>query len=219
MDQAPRLRLVATGGELTGYLARVYEQFKELAAASRHKDRIHALGWLPMEQANRWLAAAELGVVVDRPCAETRLGARNRLLYDAAARCPVVATRGTEVVAEMETAGALAAVPTGDAAALGRAIAELLNQSEKSRALAERSYTFCEQHYLFSRTSGPWLDFIVRPVRTGLNGAGEAADSPTRSAAHWIAHRMDLATRHTQPNEPESPPSSPLARLKRWFFG
>ncbi len=215
MDELAELHLVATGGELPGYLERVYGAFKTRVGASRHRDRMRPLGWHPLAEANRWLAAADLGLLTDRPCAETRLGSRNRLLYHAAARCPVVATRGTEIVADMEAAGVLVAVPRGDAKALGRAIVELLAAPDRAKALGRRAHDFCALHYVFHRTAQPWLDFLADPARSSIEPRLPDQEGATQSATATIAQYLDVKARRAEWRELASLREGPLARLRQ----
>jgi len=210
LERDERLHLVATGGELPGYLGRVYEEFLALARASRHAARIHPLGWLPLEDAHGWLRAADVGLMVDRPCAETRLGARNRLLFFAAARRPVVASRGTEVVANMAAAGALVDFPSGDAAAMARAILALLNDAEKSRLVGERSEIYCREHYLFSATTQSFSAFLANPRRVGA----APADGTTGEASTFVARFLDLERRAAEGEELRRYRAGRWARLK-----
>ncbi len=200
MDNDPRLRLVVTGAHLPGYLAEVHQDFVERARASRHGDRIHRLGWLELEQARRWMGAADLGLLCDRPCAETRLGARNRLLDLAAARCPMIATRGTEVVEEMEAGGALVAIEPCDAEALAGAIGKLLADPEQRRRLGDQGFEFCRKHYSFAATATPFRGFLADPRRA-------VPADPERAGTELIAGHLDMDRREAEWAE--------LARLRR----
>lgn len=209
LEREPRLYFVVTGGELPGYLEQVYHSFTALVANSRMGDRIQAMGWRTMEEANNWLRMADVGLMVDRPCAETRLGARNRMIYYAAARIPVVATRGSEVVEDMAAAGAVAAIESGDARGLARTIHLLLNDAELRRGLGRLSYQYCNQNYLFEQTAQPFLAFVAAPRRTSPRGGG----------SEWINHFLDFAARQAEDAELAKYRSGRLARLKSMLKG
>ena len=213
MDRLPDLHLVATGGALPGYLDRVHERFMRLITASQHAERMHGLGWLPMDAANLWLRRAELAILTDRPCSETYLGARNRLLYHAAARCPILATRGTEVVEEMEQGGALEAVDPADPKALAQKLADLMEDAARREELGGRGYEFCSRHYTFATTSGSFQDFLNQPRRNSPAAPGD------RSAPAWIAHYLDLEARQAEWSELARYRSAPWRRLARWVRG
>lgn len=205
VDREPAIHLIATGGELPGYLNRVYERFKARASASRHASQIHALGWLPLEDASQWLRASDIGIFTDLPCEETRLGGRNRLLYFAAARKPAVASRGTEVVEEMEAAGALAAFPTGDARALAESILRIISDPTAAEAIAGRGFEFAQQNYEFAASAAPFLKFIETPAR-----------SPR--ATPYIARYLDHHARELDQAELARYRSGRLARILKYLF-
>lgn len=208
LEREPRLHLVVTGGTLPGYLDRVYNSFLTLAAASRLARRILPLGWLPLVEAHGWLLAADVGLLLDRACAETRLGARNRLLYHAAARCPVAASRGSEIVEDMEAAGALAAFNPGDPRALARTLHLLLDDAGLRRGIGQLGYQFCKRHYLFSHTARPFLSFVQAPRRTAPQGGG----------AEWIGRFLDFAVRQGEEAELAKYRGGRLSRLKSKFL-
>lgn len=209
LEREPRLYFVVTGAALPGYLEQVYASFLALASGSKMRERILALGWLPHEEALNWLRLADVGLMVDRLCAETRLGARNRLLYYAAARCPVVATEGSEVVEDMAGAGALAVMESGAPRALARTIHLLLNDAELRRGLGRLSYQYCEQHYLFADTARPFMAFVDQPRRTAAVGGG----------SEWINRYLDFAVRQVEQAELAKYRAGRLARLKSMLKG
>jgi glycosyltransferase involved in cell wall biosynthesis len=214
MRREPRLRLVATGGPLPGYLSRVYETMRAATAASRHVARFHLLDWLPLETAQRWAAAADVGLMVDRPCAETQLGARNRLLTFVAAHCPVVATRGTEVVDEMElTAGALLACDPGRPDALAEAVFTLLANPALAHAVADRAVDHVRRAYTFAASCGPFLEFVARAE--AVTAPDDAA--PPASAAEWIAGYIDPVRRRADWAELVRYRSGRWNRLRDWL--
>ncbi len=211
MDMDPRLHLIATGGALEGYLGQVYEDFLAKTKSSRHARRMHALGWLPMHEAHAWLAGADFGLMVDRPCAETRLGARNRLLYLAAARCPIVASRGTEVVEEMERCGALVAFNGGNPESMARAIRELTMDEESCRWVGRRGYEYCKENFTFAATTKEFLDFAALAPELKNMRQQQAA------AGRWIQQYLDVDGREREWRELNHYRQGRWARLKQLF--
>lgn len=191
MDRDERVHLVATGAGLPGYLGAVHQRFEAGAAASRHSDRIHRLGWLPRREAHQWLRAADVGVLVDRPCAETRLGARNRLLYYAAADLPGVATRGTELVEQMGAANALVTCPPARPEALAEALQQLLRDPGAAAQIARNARRFTHRYDLFDATAEPLLAFAACPER--FPAGTHASEAAARSAARFLDVRRRQA--------------------------
>jgi glycosyltransferase involved in cell wall biosynthesis len=216
MARNERLRLVVTGGALPGYLTHVYRTMEGLVANSPFGGRFHLLGWLPLAAAETWAAVADAGVLVDRPCAETRLGARNRLLTHAAAFLPVVATRGTEVVEEMEAAGALAGCDAGRPEALAETLEGLLRDTDRRDATARRALEFCRAHYTFAATNGKIVEFIEKAAGFDV-GATDPESDP--SAAEWIAACIDPVRRRAEWAELARYRAGRWQRLRQWLTG
>jgi glycosyltransferase involved in cell wall biosynthesis len=214
MERCPGMWFVATGGGLPGYLAGVYREFQDLVEASPVKGRMRVMDWLPLAEAEKWARAADVGLMIDRDCAETRLGARNRLLSLAAARCPIVATRGTEVVEEMEAGDALAARGAGDVEGLARAIEALVIGKEEAAKMAARSLKFCDANYCFDVTARPFLEFVERAAV----GAGreESLMKDDETVAQWVARYVDPATRRSEWEELAKFRSGKWNKLKGW---
>jgi glycosyltransferase involved in cell wall biosynthesis len=209
MDRDPELWLVATGGGLGDYLEQVFDTFTALVRRSRHAARMRALGWLPLDEAQQWLAAAQVGVIVDRPCGETRLGARNRLLVHAAAAQPIVATRGCEAVGDMAADGALLAVEPGNAAALAEAIGAVLNDPTHAQTLGMAGQRFCADHYTFAATADPVLAWVAGEADARANNNATGA---TR-AAMYIRQAMDPQQREADLRTLARLRANPLRRL------
>ena len=216
MQRRPRLHCVLTGGALPGYLDAVYDELLRAVEASPMRGRFHPLGWVALEDAERWIAAADVGLMVDRPCAETRLGARNRLLSFAAGGCPIVATCGTEVVEEMAAVGALRSVPTGDAEALANAIVAVLETPDRGASMARIALDYCHRHYTFEAAGGPLLRFIER-AEAPDGATGDFSPDQTESAAEWVARYIDPRTRREEWAELARYRAGRLARLRRWL--
>ena len=219
MSQNPELHCIFTGGALSGYISAVYESFQKRLRKSGFADRFHDLGWLPHSQAMDWLQSAHLGLVVDRMCLETRLGSRNRILYHAVARCPTVASRGTEIVEDLEKSGALVCFDTGRSEQLASAVQALLHQPDQAIRLGNQLRQACEERYLFGATSGPFLRFSADPRRHLDNGPEWESGGEDISYRQWIEHYLDIPQRHEEWSELERFRSGRLARLRGLFRG
>jgi len=219
MSQNPALHCIFTGGALSGYLSIVYESFQKRVRKSDFADRFHDLGWLPHSQAMDWLQSAHLGLVVDRMCLETRLGSRNRILYHAVARCPTVASRGTEIVEDLEKSGALVCFDTGRPEQLASAVQELLHQPDRAMLLGNQLRQTCEEQYLFGATISPFLRFSADPRRHVDSGSEWESGGGDMSYRRWIEHYLDIPRRHEEWSELERFRSGRLARLRGLFRG
>lgn len=117
-----RLHFVSTGGAIEGHVTRLYERFQARVAASPLRSRMHLLGWLPHEQLNDVLLAADVGVNADLPTREGEFGCRNRLWGWLWAGMRVVTTVSSESTQQLVDQGWARAVPFANPAALADAI-------------------------------------------------------------------------------------------------
>jgi hypothetical protein len=94
------------------------------------EGRVELLDWVPAER--RWDLLRDVDALVapHLPSLETRLSMRTRFLEALAAGCPVITSEGGTVSRLLLEHGAGRVVPPGDAAALARALEELLGTLE-----------------------------------------------------------------------------------------
>ncbi len=83
MARNPNLHVVATGGPIKNHAESVHAGVVSRVAASPRRNRWKLTGWLPASRAAAEVGTATLGVMLDKPCAESELGSRTRLLYGA----------------------------------------------------------------------------------------------------------------------------------------
>ena len=187
----PRVHLVATGGAIERQDERTFRAFADRVAASSHRDHYHLTGWLGQGEVAQALAEADLAIVADRRCAETELGCRSRIATALAAGVPAVATAGVELLDDAAAAGAARLVPSGDAAALGDALAGLAGDPAAHRQLREAALLFAAARTPAATTA---------PIAAWASEPRRAAD-----AGRLLPPR--LLTRFG--------PEAPLARLAR----
>jgi glycosyltransferase involved in cell wall biosynthesis len=90
-------------------------------------ERVRALDWVPVERRYDLLREVDLLVAPHCLSLETRLSLRTRFLDALAAGCPVVTTEGGVMSRLLREHRAGWVVPPGDAGALSRALAEVLD--------------------------------------------------------------------------------------------
>ena len=90
-------------------------------------SRVQAIDWVPAERRYDLLRDVDLLVAPHWPSLETRLSLRTRFLDALAAGCPVATTEGGAMSRLLREHGAGWVVPPGDAPALARALAEILD--------------------------------------------------------------------------------------------
>lgn len=163
MESDPRIHFAASGGAIDGHYTGGFEWFAEQVAASRHADRFHLLGWLPLSDVPRLLAEADLALNIDLPCAEGILGTRNRLLDWVGAGLPVITTPGCELALELEDEEIVQVTPHGDPDAAARAILDAVIRRRTMREAAGRAPARLASRRKASRCLRPLLEWAVDP--------------------------------------------------------
>ena len=201
MDRNPRLHFAATGGAIAGHHTGGFARFEAAVAASPHRARFHLLGWLPLGRVPRLIAEGDLGLNVDLPCAEGRLGTRNRLLDWLLEARPVLTTPGCELAEDLIARGHAGPLPHGDPAAAGQALLDYAADSSPLRAAAARGAADLRATQTAAQNLRPLLDWAAAPKPASdlqaWNG-GAAARPPLASASAdsaVAAHAADQALR------------------------
>jgi len=192
----PAAHAVVTGGPIKGYGDDVYAAFQAAVDSSAYKPRIHLLGWLPAEEMLAWFGAATVGLSFDKPSLEAEFGARNRLTNMAASALAAVTTRGTEVAADLEAAGAGWFAAAGDAVALGAALANALGDPAEVFARGQRAHALATTLYQDARTVAPMLAWAAEPAHARDHAARLAALPAGASTRFWHHAPHNTLQRH-----------------------
>jgi glycosyltransferase involved in cell wall biosynthesis len=121
-------------------------------------------GWVPYEERDRWLRAADLAVSTHRDHLETEFAFRTRVVDYLWCGLPVVSTAGDELADLVEEAGAGAVVPAGDVEALARALRDL-TESADLRHRAGRAARALGESLSWERVARPLVEFCAAPHR------------------------------------------------------
>ncbi|MEN6626085.1 MAG: hypothetical protein ABFD69_07660 [Candidatus Sumerlaeia bacterium] len=180
MAENPRIHFAATGGAIPGHYVGGFEWFSKQIESSPHRDRYHLLGWIPVGQVPRVILEADLGINLDLPCAEGRLGTRNRILDWLGAGVPTISTPGCELAEELGAAQLLDLVPHGDPAAAASAILSHAADPKPGKSQATDAADHLRRAYHPSICLRPLIDWAASPKPAlDLQGyrAGNAAPS------------------------------------------
>lgn len=143
MSQYPDLHFVSTGGTLPPHDVATYPRFCQLVETSAYCQRYHLLGWQPFETLHNFYLEANLGIILDKWSYEAVLGSRTRLVDWLKYGLPAIATRGAELVTELENAGAVFTFPHGASERLGDLLGELAKTPLRLKWQANRGNTLC----------------------------------------------------------------------------
>ena len=177
MDAEPRLRFVATGGEITGHDDRTAAQLRQLVAASRHRDRFALLGQVPLAEADAWLRRADLTLITEKKLYERELGSSGRVSAWLAAGKAILCANCSELAAELAAAELVLTYAAEDADSLGRSLVAAASSRNQLRELAARASAYAEKHLGYAATTAPLRAWARAPHRSpAASGTASAPD-------------------------------------------
>lgn len=165
MERHPRVHFVATGGAVPGLDLSTWSRLQELVARSAHPGRFHLEGWVAAERVTEYVAAADLGLVADRPIYEGLLGSKNRIVQWMGAGLPVVYNRIGDLGDLLEERQLGLTFPPGDASALARRLDWALANGAELSQMAARAREVAHRELTFEATTRPLLEWAVAPLR------------------------------------------------------
>ncbi|WP_035994350.1 glycosyltransferase family 4 protein [Leptolyngbya sp. KIOST-1] len=146
VEAQPQARLLLMGGVETlalrgkdaeQYWQKIQTQIRDLSLT----DHVHCTGYIDADRASRYLSGSDLGVLPFNPGISLKSGSLLALL---AHRLPTIATCTAETDAVLSEQGVIAPVPPRDSAALGEAIAALLQNPATQQRLAAAGHRFVQ---------------------------------------------------------------------------
>lgn len=164
----PRLQLMVTGGSLAGIDETTFPRFRERVEASHIRDHVHFCGWLPLGELRSLLHETDIGINVDRICAETMMGARNRLNEMMRFGIPIVTTDGSEIARVLAEHGAALVAPCGDASQIAAQLLHLAGNIEERKRQQE-----WQEHLIKKRF---YATIVQKPVIRWLTNTQCAPD-------------------------------------------
>jgi glycosyltransferase involved in cell wall biosynthesis len=166
-EDAPLLRLVFLG---TRHPVPGVES--NAAAARRVAAEVGVLdrtvffhdGWVPYDERDRWLRAADLAVSTHWDHLETEFAFRTRVVDYLWCGLPVISTAGDELADVVAAGGAGLVVPPGDVEALAAALVTMAGSAE-TRSAAGQAARKVAAGLAWSAVSRPLADFCAAPRR------------------------------------------------------
>ncbi len=202
MEQAmaanPCIHFVSTGGKVDGHNEITFARFQERVNQSPFKDRYHFMGWLPWDEFDALLRAADVGVTMDIPCYETELGARNRLTEMWRVGLPAVTTPGPEIAEDVCAEGAGWVAAPRRAESLAQALLAAAGDRPECRRRGAVARALFESRYTISASVAPLIRWV---------------NSPWRAPDHGLPPLLLPCPSQAPPAPPESWP----AKMWRWL--
>lgn len=167
MSRCENLYFVSTGGAISGLDNKTFAKFKEMIDKSEYRDRFIFLGWVPTSSIPYIYMRSGFGLNVDRKCAETFTGARNRLNEMMKFGLPVVTTLGSEISFEVARFGAGIAVESGKYQPLSDAICEMYKEGThrtmKYKIFKESGKKYTDELCNYEKLQKPLIDWLGNP--------------------------------------------------------
>jgi glycosyltransferase involved in cell wall biosynthesis len=168
LEAEPRLRVVVTGGAIPGHDETSHAELDD-RLAGLPAARVTQLGWIDSERLPDVYAAADLGLHVEKPIYERRLGAENRVVEWLAHGLVCVTTAESESGAAFVGEGLSLGAPAGDPAALAAVVVAAAGDAgreEAARILLEarrRGPDWTARERSYAATAGPLVRWCAAP--------------------------------------------------------
>jgi len=164
MEEVPSIHFVSTGGAISGHDDATYRTFQRMIAESRYRDRFHLAGWLKREEVPSYVAAADLGVLADRPMYEGVLGSKNRIVQWMAAGLPAAYNRVGEIGDYLAAGDLGLTFPVGDAAALAERLTWAARHPDEMSAMAQRACQACLRDFSLAAATQELRQWAAAPT-------------------------------------------------------
>ncbi len=196
--EAPTIRFVSTGGEISGHDEDSYGRFVARVEGSARRSRFLLKGRLPAAEAERYLARADLGVVTEKAVYERFLGSSARVVQWLGRGLPFVCAEVSELGATLAAEDLALTYEPGDVRGLARRIVEAAADPDRLRRLGERGRAFAERRWTFERTTRPlrqWVEDAERLADAGEPGLRPFVEIHTAKLEERIAALEDRLER------------------------
>jgi hypothetical protein len=193
MNQVPGLRVISTGGGISGHHTETYEGFRTLALASPHAHRFTFHGWVPHRAVPELLSRAHVGICMDRDGHEPELGTRTRVLFYLHRGLAVFATPRSELTRELAGLRMIFPVRPGDPHHLAAGLAHLAKKGQDG-AQVRRAQGYLSGRYSEEQVLRGLLEWLRAPFRVRPTDSVEA-----RMGAEIARLKAELATVYASP--------------------
>lgn len=173
MDKCKKLYFVSTGGQISGLSNKTFDRLKEMIDMSEHKNRYIFLGWVETSDIPYIYLRATAGLNIDRKCAETYTGARNRINEMMKFGVPVITTLGSEISYAVDKHDAGMAVKSGKHELITEAIEEMYVDFKDRHGSKLREYGENGRKYIKEKCN---YDYLAKPLMKWLENPRPAPD-------------------------------------------
>ena len=173
MEKCSKLYFVSTGGQIPGLDSGTFLRFKKLIDESEFRDRFVFLGWVESSDIPYIYARANAGLNIDRKCAETYTGARNRINEMMKFGVPVITTLGSEISYEVNARASGIAFKSGKPEFLTDAIVSMYNDWKDRHGYKLKEYGENGRKYIREKCN---YEYLLKPLLKWLENPRPAPD-------------------------------------------
>lgn len=174
MSKNGSIRLVVTGGAISGHDDLTYPRFLDRVGRSEYRERFFIKGQIEANQLAAYVERADVGIVTERRLLERTLGSSGRILEWVEVGLPVICTAISELGSELEEHDLASIYRVGDAEDLSRTMLEIASDPGAARDRAARGRRYALDHWSVSATTAPLRCW----VRTGGRSPDAESENP-----------------------------------------
>ncbi len=167
LQQCRSLHVVVVGGAIPRHHEKAWADFVVWHAGCPHRERVHLCGWVDSGELPALYARADVGLLVERPSYERRLGAENRVAEWVAHGVVPVTSACSEAGRALCEAGAAFAFAPGEPADLARVLVGLAADRVRVGAAAAAAVRYAAEHLQPDLVAAPLLRWCAAPEPAG----------------------------------------------------
>lgn len=176
MEHHKNIYFVSTGGGLAGLDDKTFSNFKKMIDGSKFRERFIFLGWVDTKNIPYIYTRAHVGLNIDKKCAETFTGARNRLSEMMKYGLPIITTLGSEVSYEVDGIGAGIGIEHGKSEDLKTAVIRLFREWTENDGKVFETYgingqKFTKENRNYDSLQAPLIKWLENPRPAPDRGA------------------------------------------------
>jgi len=168
MSTVDNLYFVSTGGAIKNIANKTFSRFLERIENSHYKNRFVFLGWIETADMRKIYEESDAGINVDFLCAETELGARNRINEMLKFGLPILTTGGSEISEEVGRYRAGVTIKNGNSEVLAEELVKLSSNKYDLDLFSQNGKKLSSEVYNEDIVQKPVLEFIQNPEKTVL---------------------------------------------------
>ncbi len=164
MARNSRIRFVSTGGDIPGHDESTYRELVERAGRSRYAGQFDLRGWLLADELPEVVAAADLGILTEKPIYEGMMGSKNRIVQWMGSGLAVAYNDFGDLGELLERRRLGLTFPVGNADALADRLCWAADNPQELARIAESARTYAMEHLTFSATTRELVAWAAHPV-------------------------------------------------------